>query len=89
MIDELTITRETVNDYFGMTITFEKDGEICVTMYDYVSKLIDQLPKNMKGNKKTLAGDWLFKTDEIVLPLIRTKKDKLYEITAKTLWLSQ
>ena len=39
--DELTITRGKFYEYLGMAISFEKEGEIQTTIYDYVSTLID------------------------------------------------
>ena len=56
--DELTITRGKVHDYLGMLISYETTGEVCITMYDCLSKSIAQLPEDMIGYKKT---DCLFK----------------------------
>lgn len=58
-------------------------------MYDYMSKLIAQLPEDMIGYKKTPAADYLFKTTDGGPLLPPGKKDKFHELTAKTLWLSQ
>ena len=58
--DEVTITRGKVHDYLGMSISYETTGEVCITMYDYLSKLIAQLPEDMIGYKKTPAADCFF-----------------------------
>lgn len=45
--DELTITRNKVHHYLGMSISYETLGEVHITMYDYVSKLIAQFHEVM------------------------------------------
>ena len=34
----------------GMTIDFRKRGEVQITMYDYIQKMLNNLPENMKGS---------------------------------------
>ena len=87
--DELTIARGKVHDYLGMSISYETIGEVCVTMYDCVSKLIAHLPDDMIGYKETPGVDYLFKTTNGGLLLTQGLKDTFHELTAKNLWLSQ
>lgn len=87
--DKLTITRGKVHEYLGMSISYEIPGEVRITMYDYVSKLIAQLPEDMIWSKKTPAADYLLKPTDGGPLLPANKKDKFHELTAKTLWLSQ
>lgn len=55
--DELIITRGNILEYVRISIHFEKKGEVCINIYDCSSKLIGQLLEDMKGYKKTPAGD--------------------------------
>jgi hypothetical protein len=73
-----------------MTLDFTKDGEVMITMYDYVKKLIDKLPKFMRGEKPTAALEYLFKTSaQESLKLDKEMSDTYHSITATTLYLSQ
>ena len=49
--DELTIIQGKFHDYLGMSISCETVLEVCITMYDYVSKLIAGLSEDMIGCK--------------------------------------
>ena len=65
----MTITQGQIHDYLGMSISYETAGEVHITMYDYLSKLIEGLPEDMIGYKKTPAADYLFKTTDCCLKL--------------------
>ena len=71
-----------------MLISYETAGEVRITMYDYMSKLIAQLPEDMIGYKKTPAAGYLFKITNGGSLLTKSWKDTFHELTAKTLWLS-
>eukprot|EP00536_Pseudo-nitzschia_multiseries_P010625 jgi/Psemu1/203784/e_gw1.332.17.1 len=45
--DPLTIRRGPIHEYLGMTIDFSTKGQVMITMYDYIKKLIDKLPPDM------------------------------------------
>ena len=85
----MTITRGKVHDYLGMPISYETAGEVCITLYDYLSKLIAGLPEDMIGYKKTPAADYLFKTNDGGELLNESRKNTFHELAAKTLWISQ
>jgi hypothetical protein len=87
--DPLTIRRGKHHDYLGMTIDLSKDGEVMITMYDYVKKLIDKLPESMRGEKPTAAPEYLFKTSaKESLRLDKEMSETFHTITATTLYLS-
>ena len=64
--DELTIIQGKFHDYLGISISCDTVWEVCITMYDYVSrsKLIAGLSEDMIGYKKTPAADYLIKTTD-------------------------
>ena len=47
--DPLSITRGKIHHYRRMTIEFLGNGEVVLTMYDYVKKLIGKFPSDMIG----------------------------------------
>ena len=49
--DELTVIQRKFHDYLGMSISCETVWEVCITMYDYVCKLIAGLSEDMIGCK--------------------------------------
>ena len=72
-----------------MTIDLSKDGEVMITMYDYVKKLINKLPESMRGEKPTAAPEYLFKTSaKESLRLDKEMSETFHTITATTLYLS-
>jgi hypothetical protein len=88
-LDQLTVNQGKKHEYLGMNIDFSIKGEVRITMYDYVEKLIRQLPSDMIGTKKTTAAEYLFRTDATGVLLNAADKEKFHNLTAKTLWLSQ
>jgi hypothetical protein len=72
-----------------MNIDFSIKGEVRITMYDYVEKLIRQLPSDMIGRQKTTAAEYLFRTGTNGVLLNAKDKETFHNLTAKTLWLSQ
>jgi len=46
-----------------MKIKYRQQGKVKFTMYDYIDKMLDELPTNMKGLAMTPASSYLFNTD--------------------------
>ena len=44
----LALIRRKVHEYLGMTIDFSEKGKVKFTMYDYISNMIEELPKETK-----------------------------------------
>ena len=88
--DPLTITRGKKHEYLGMSIDFSTPGQVMISMYDYVQKLINKLPNDMVGNKPTAAPEYLFKTDGVDSTLLlKSQAEEYHTLTATTLYLSQ
>ena len=85
--DPLTIQRGKQHEYLGMT-TFQRNGDVVISMYDYVKKLIDKLPEDMIGHKPTAALDCLHKTNWTnALLLNQAKADEYHSLKATVLYL--
>jgi len=49
----LTSTRGKVLEYLGMTLDYTTKGKVKISMYDYINKLLTELPSDMNGSVKT------------------------------------
>ena len=89
--DPLTITRGLIHEYLGMTFDLREKGEVILSQYDFVKKLNDDLPDEMKTGRYryTPAPEDLFKINESSPKLDCARKETYHHIAAKTLWLSQ
>ena len=89
--DPLTVTRGLVHEYLGMTFDLREKGEVALSQYDFVKKLYNELPDDMKEGRYryTPAPEDLFKIKEDSPKLDCARKETYHCITAKTLWLSQ
>ena len=45
----LTTTRGRVLEYLGMTLDYSTKGKVKISMYDYIDKLLTELPSDMNG----------------------------------------
>jgi hypothetical protein len=45
----ITVTQGKVHKYLGMTIDYQEDGVVEVTMIDYINKMLEDLPADMNG----------------------------------------
>ena len=59
-------------DYLGMTLDYTTKGKVTISMYEYIDKMLVELPSDMNGVSKTPAAGHLFsiKTE--------TQYEKLY-----------
>jgi len=56
----LTTTRRKVLDYLGMKINYHRKGKTTLSMQEYISKLLNQLPYDTEGFAKTPATRHIF-----------------------------
>ena len=87
--DPLTITRGLVHEYLGMTFDFIRKGEVALSQYDYIKKMRNRLPEDMKkGYRSSPAPTDLFKQKDNDQVLDHARQQLYHTITAETLWLS-
>ena len=58
-------------------------------MYDYIKKLIDLLPHDMRGSKYTAAPDFFQTDNEEAVKLSTELSDVFHKLTAQVLWGSK
>ena len=56
----LTITRGKMHDYLGMTLDFSIPQKVQIQMYEFIDKMLADLPTDMDGTARTPAADHLF-----------------------------
>ena len=56
----MTITRGRVHKYLRMTIDYFSPGKVIFSMIDYIGKMLDDIPEDMKGESSKTAANHLF-----------------------------
>jgi hypothetical protein len=73
-----------------MTIDFSIKGKIMITMIDFIEKMLEEIPEDMKGEKQSPAQDHLFKVnEEDGIKLEEKIRAIVHRYTSKLLFLSQ
>ena len=71
--DPMTVHQGKVHHYPGMTTDFRVPGEVQITMYDYIKKLIESLLEE---------PEHLFRTDMEAIKLSKDIEEDFHKITA-------
>ena len=88
-IDSTTVHRGKLYHYLGMTVDFRVQEEVQLMMYDYINKLIDSLPDDMKESKHTAALEYIFCIDsEEEIKLLPERSDLFHKVAAQVLCIS-
>jgi hypothetical protein len=86
----LSKSRGKIHDYLGMTLDFSTDGQVTVTMIDYIKMMCMDLPKEMIGSAATPAANHLFRIDnKNATPLDKERSEQFVHLTMQLLFLSQ
>jgi hypothetical protein len=60
----LTVNRGKIHEYLGMTLDYSVKGKVTITMFEYIKKLLEELPSDMNGDAVTPAANHLFDISE-------------------------
>ena len=91
----LSISRGKVNDYLGMVFDYSIEGKVKVTMYQYITGVIENAPDVYKSGagKATPASCHLYNVrdqeDEKTELLNDQERDEYHTLTAQCLYLSK
>ena len=83
----LTVTRGKIHDYLGMTLDFSMPQKVQIQMYDFIDKMLADLPVNMDGTAWTPAADHLFTVNPTPKPLPKETAIMFHHNVAKLLFL--
>ena len=85
----MTITRGKVHKYLGMTIDYSLPGKLILPMIEYIRKMLDDTPEEMKGESTTPATHHLFDISEDATKLYQADTDLFHHFVAQLLYLSK
>ena len=79
--------RGKVHDYIGMTIDYDHDKAVQLTMIDYIKDMLSELPPDMDGESATPAANHLFDVSDSPVPLSEENGQLFHHNFAKLLFL--
>jgi hypothetical protein len=85
----LTTTRGRILEYLGMTLDYSTKGKVKISMYDYIDKLLTELPSDMNGSARTPAASHLFNVNKDAKKLQEESAQLFHHLVAKLLYLSR
>ena len=83
----LTVTRGQIHDYLGMTLDFLIPQKVQIQMYDFINKMLEDLPDDMDGTARTPAAEHLFTMSPRPKPLPEETAIMFHHNVAKLLFL--
>ena len=86
-IAKMTITRGKVQKYLGMTIYYSSPGKVIFSMIDYIGKMIDGIPEDMKVESSTPDAHHLFDIAEDATKPSHADSDLFHHFVAQLLYL--
>ena len=89
---KMTVHRGKVHDYLGMRLDFSVEGQVKVSMFDYVDKILtdwnERAPED-QGTKTSAAPRDLFVVGEDCAKLDKKQAEDFYYFVAKTLFATK
>ena len=85
----ITTTRVRVLEYLGMTLDYTTKGKVKISMYNYIDKLLTELPLDINGSIKTPGTSHLFNVNKDTTKLLEEKAQLFHHLVAKLLYLSR
>lgn len=89
---KMAVSRGKVHTYLGMTIDFKVKGEVKISMFGYIAKILtafEHANPKATGIKTSAAPDNLFKVDRDSTKLKPPKAKAFHTIVAKTLYATK
>jgi hypothetical protein len=89
---EMTVSRGRVHKYLGMTLDYTVCGQVNISMFDYVNKIINAFDKAKPkggGTKSSTAPDNLLKVNKDHEKLLPEKALEFHNLVAKTLYATK
>ena len=85
----MTITQGKVHKYLSMTIDYSSYGKVLFLMINYIGKVLDDIPEDMKGESATPATHHLFAITEDSTKLPQADSDIFHHFVAQLIYLSK
>jgi len=84
----VTLQGKTI-EYLGMCIDYTEKGKVKIAMYDYIDKILAELPSDMNGVSTTPAAFHLFNVDDGAEKLDEDRAQLFHHLVAKLRYLSK
>ena len=88
-ISKMTITRGKVHKYLVMIIDCSSPGEIIFSIIDYIGKMLDNIPEEMKGGLATPYAHHLFDIEKYATKIFQGDAYLFHHFVAQLLYLSK
>jgi len=85
----LTSASGKILKYLGMTLDYTSKNKVKISMYEYLDKLLTELPTDMNGTAKTPAANHLFNVNPDAKKLPEATAQLFHHLVAKLLYISQ
>jgi hypothetical protein len=88
----MTVSREKIHKYLGMTLDYSVPGQVKNTMLDYVDEILaafDKAEPKGGGTKTSAAPDSMFKVDGGCEKLAQAKAVEFHNLVANTLYATK
>jgi len=74
-------------EYLGMTLDYTTKGKVTLSMYEYIDKMLTELPSDMNGVSKVPSAGHLFNINPDATKLPEYKAQLFHHLEAKLLYL--
>ena len=78
-----------MHKYLGITFIFSLPSKLIFQIIDYIGKMLDNTPENIKGGSTAPAAHHLFNIEEDATKLSQADKDLFLHFVAQLLYLSK
>ena len=85
----MVTTRGKIHDYVGMTLDYNIDVKVQITMFEYIPKIIEEFPMELDGELTSPEANHLFEIDDNGIKLKPEQKYLFHEFVAKLLFLGK
>ena len=85
----MTITRGKVHKYLGMTIDYSSLGKVIFSMINYIEKIIDDIPEDMKGESSIPSAHHLFDIAEDATKLHQDDAELFHHLVEQLVYFSK
>ena len=86
-VAKMTITRGKIHKYLGITTNYSSPVKAKLSMVEYIGKILENIPGDMKGESATTSGHHLFDTYEDRIKLSQSNTDLFHHRVEKLLYL--
>jgi len=85
----LTATGGNILEFLGMKLDYMSRNKVKISMYEYMDKMLTELPMDMNGTARTPTANHLFNINPNAKKLPETTAEQFHHLVAKLLYLSR